>query len=106
MTTSFAGQAAGLARLARIALSPEECVRFEQQLGQILTYIETLQRLDLCDVPETVSVEQPNSSLRDDMAAKPFDTEALLALAPRRRGQLVEVPKIKADFSGAEGEGT
>ena len=55
-----------LAHLSRLSLSEEEVERFAPQLQTILTYIEKLQSLDVSEVPEYLSSEQPDSSLRPD----------------------------------------
>lgn len=103
MTTLKANEATELADLARIELPPGERERFEQQLSQILTYIETLAALDVEGVPETVTHEPPDSSLRDDLPAPAWARESLLAGAPLRREDFVEVPKIVKEKSGSGG---
>ncbi|MBI5370147.1 Asp-tRNA(Asn)/Glu-tRNA(Gln) amidotransferase subunit GatC [Candidatus Uhrbacteria bacterium] len=41
-----------LAKLARLALTPEEIQSYQGQLGSILQYVDTLQELDTEQVPE------------------------------------------------------
>lgn len=97
MSTKTEGLAAQLARLARIEMSESALDSTQAQLGSILTYIETLQELDLNGVPERLAEDAPGASLRSDDLADPFDPERLLAGAPGRRENLVQVPKIKGE---------
>lgn len=97
MSKNKEGLAAELARLARIELSDSALESTQAQLGSILTYIETLQDLDLREVPERLESEQNCAPLREDQLGSPFDPQRLLAGAPRRRDDLVEVPKVKGE---------
>lgn len=103
MTTLHSKEATELAELARIELPPDERERFEQQLSQILTYIEAMAALDVEGVPETVTHEPPDSSLREDLPATPWPREELLTGAPLRREDFVEVPKIVQEKSKSGG---
>lgn len=97
MSKNKEGLAAQLARLARIELSESALESTQAQLGSILTYIETLQDLDLSEVPERMEGEQNCASLREDELGVSFDPERLLAGAPARRDNLVQVPKVKGE---------
>ncbi|MCB9748875.1 MAG: Asp-tRNA(Asn)/Glu-tRNA(Gln) amidotransferase subunit GatC [Myxococcales bacterium] len=86
-----------LARLARLSLSPDEVASFGAQLTDIVGYIEALQEVDITGVPEYLSVEQPGSALREDVATPPLPRELALAGAPATRDLQVRVPKFKED---------
>lgn len=86
-----------LAHLGRIVLTEEESEHFAPQLAQILGYVEQLQAVDVEGVPEYLSSEQPDSSLRADEPGPMLGAEAMLAGVPKRRGDLVVVPKFKED---------
>ena len=86
-----------LARLARLALSPEQLERFGLQLARILDYVALLQQVDVDDVPEYLPPEQPGSALRRDDIGPILTSEMALAAAPQKRGRLVVVPKFKED---------
>jgi len=88
-----------VARLARLALSPEETERYTQQLGQILTYIEKMSALDTTNVPPTSHVLPLSNVWRED-TMEPSTTETLgspeeiIANAPEHEGSLFKVPKV------------
>ena len=84
-----------LAHLSRLSLTEEEVEQFAPQLQTILTYIEKLQSLDVSEVPEYLSSEQPDSSLRPDEVGEMFSSDEALANVPRKRGRMVVVPKFK-----------
>lgn len=86
-----------LAQLARLSLNENEATQFASQLAKILTYIETLQAVDVENVPEYISAEVPGSSLRDDLVGDMLDTEQALASVPATRGSFVVVPKFLED---------
>lgn len=86
-----------VARLARLALSPDDADRLGEQLGNILGYIRQLDRLDTRDVVPTSHAVEMGTPFRDD-AVRPFgDREAILANAPDRDGDFFRVPRIIED---------
>lgn len=86
-----------VARLARLALSPDEADRLGAQLGNILGFIKQLDRLDTRDVVPTSHAVELGTPFRDDVV-RPFgDKEALLANAPDREGDFFRVPRIIED---------
>lgn len=86
-----------VARLSRLALSPDEADRLGAQLGNILGFIKQLDRLDTRDVVPTSHAVELGTPFRDDVV-RPFgDKEALLANAPDREGDFFRVPRIIED---------
>ncbi len=85
-----------VARLARLALSPDEEERFAAQLGHVLEYIERLSAVDVAGV-EPLSfagdalAELP---LRDDLPEPSLPRDKVLAQAPQQDGQAFVVPRI------------
>jgi aspartyl-tRNA(Asn)/glutamyl-tRNA(Gln) amidotransferase subunit C len=82
-----------VARLARLSLTPEERGTFAHQLGQILTYAESIQELDTADVPpmrHTLS----GGGFRPDEPHESLDREEVLASAPDATEGLFRVPRI------------
>ena len=84
-----------LARLARLSVTDDQAEQFAGELGQILTYIEQLQSVDVEGVPEYVTARVPGSGLREDAVGEMFSTDQALAPVPEKRGRLVVVPKFK-----------
>lgn len=86
-----------VARLGRLALSPEEVDRLQAQMGDILSYIRQLDRLDTRDVVPTSHAVEMGTPFREDVA-RPFgDREAILSNAPDRADDFFRVPRIIED---------
>jgi len=83
-----------VAHLARIALTPGEEAKLGAQLGQILTYIEKLNELDVSQVePTSHAVPLVNVTRPDEVRPGLSQAEALMN-APARANGLFMVPKI------------
>jgi aspartyl-tRNA(Asn)/glutamyl-tRNA(Gln) amidotransferase subunit C len=83
-----------VAKLARLALTPEELERFALQLGAIFEHVDRLAGLPVADVPATAQVIPLRNVMRDDVARPSLDREVVLASAPRREGPYFRVPRI------------
>ena len=83
-----------LARLARLALSDEEQVRYRDQLGSILHYMETLNELDTSGIEATSHVISLRNVMREDSARPSLRREDALRNAPDGTGEFYRVPKI------------
>ena len=82
----------GVARLARLRLTPEERVRYARELEAILAWAESLQAIDTTGVPpysSTAAVE-----LREDVAQECLPRDAALGPAPDPADGLFRVPRI------------
>jgi aspartyl-tRNA(Asn)/glutamyl-tRNA(Gln) amidotransferase subunit C len=71
-----------IAELAKLGLTPEEKERFREQLSAILDYADTLQKLDVTDVPPMSHAVALSSVMRPDDAAESYPREEILANAP------------------------
>ena len=71
-----------IAKLALLALTPEEITRYQEQLSAILTYAEKLQDVDTSDVPSTYSVIESRTALRSDIQEPCEDVKAILKNVP------------------------
>lgn len=85
-----------VARLARLALSPEEEERFAAQLGHVLEYIERLNSVDVTDVAPLSFAGDAAAQLplREDETAPCLPREKVLAQAPQADGAAFIVPRI------------
>lgn len=83
-----------VAHLARLELTPEEEEKFTTQLNSILDYFETLNELDVSDVPPTTRAIEVVNVTREDATQLYADREAILESAPDRDGDFFRVPKI------------
>lgn len=71
-----------VARLARLELTDEEIERFGNELSKVLDYIETINQLDLDDVPPTSHVINVENALREDAPRPSLPRDVALANAP------------------------
>lgn len=71
-----------VAVLARLRLSDEELERMQQQLSQILDYMQVLQEVDVSDVPSTAQVTDVVNVMRPDEVRPSLPVEEVLMNAP------------------------
>jgi aspartyl-tRNA(Asn)/glutamyl-tRNA(Gln) amidotransferase subunit C len=81
-----------IALLARLALSPEELERMQHELGAILEHFAALAAVDTAGVPAMTHAVPMDLRMRPDVPEPSLPTEAALAAAPRRAGDLIVVP--------------
>jgi aspartyl-tRNA(Asn)/glutamyl-tRNA(Gln) amidotransferase subunit C len=89
-------QVEAIASLARLELDDSELELFGRQLGEILDYVDQLQRIDTTGVPPTASVASAHAADRDDVVRPSLDRRDALANAPdpAREGGLFRVPRV------------
>lgn len=83
-----------VARLARIALTPEEKLKLGAQLGRILGYIEKLKEVNVAAVEPTAHAFPLVNVTRPDEARAGLSSEEALRNAPAKANDLFVVPKI------------
>jgi aspartyl-tRNA(Asn)/glutamyl-tRNA(Gln) amidotransferase subunit C len=88
---------AHVARLARLALTPDELERMRVQLNAILVHIDALKAVNTDGVEPTSHAVPVVNVMRDDEPTPCFPLDAMLENAPDRSGQLVRVPRIIED---------
>ena len=81
-----------VARLARLELSDEEVVRFQEQLSAILEAVGKVAELDLADVEPTAHPLERVNVWADDEPRPCLTPDEALANAPERSGNLFRVP--------------
>ncbi len=87
---------AHVARLAQLAITEEEIGPLTEQLNAILSYMETLNRLDTASIEPTTHVLPLANVLREDAAQPSLGTDRALENAPQHDGAHFRVPKIIA----------
>jgi aspartyl-tRNA(Asn)/glutamyl-tRNA(Gln) amidotransferase subunit C len=90
-----------VAELAKLALTEADATKFTDHLEKIFEVVDTLAEVDTTDVVPTYSVTDMDTVLREDVAVRANQTEALLANAPEHQDTLIKVPAILDE--GAEG---
>ena len=83
-----------VARLARLNLDEEIIELYTKQLGEILTYMDTLNRVDTKDVPATSHAIFMNNAFREDEVKDSIPVEQALANAPQAEDGSFVVPKV------------
>lgn len=85
-----------LAELSRLALSEEEIEKLRGEIESIVSYIDTVQKVDLPDIPAGSPYFDHENVMRED--AEPHETgkhtDALVAQFPKREGNYLKVKKI------------
>jgi aspartyl-tRNA(Asn)/glutamyl-tRNA(Gln) amidotransferase subunit C len=82
------------AKLARLALTPEEKAKFSQQLGDVLHHIEQLAKVDVTGVEPTAHAFAVYNVWQEDVAQPGLPVEKALMNAPAQRDHMVVVPKV------------
>jgi aspartyl-tRNA(Asn)/glutamyl-tRNA(Gln) amidotransferase subunit C len=83
-----------VARLARLALTPEEEAKFPAQLAQVLGYIEKLNQLDVSGIEPTAHAVPMLNVTRPDEVRPSLTNEEALRNAPAKANGLFLAPKI------------
>ncbi len=85
---------AKVARLARIALDPEELARYGAQLGVILEHAERVQAIDTTGIAPTAHPFPTTNAFREDVVEPSLDRDEVLAQAPDAVDGYFRVPRI------------
>ncbi len=83
-----------LAQLSALGLSQDEEVAMQQDLTQILGYVEMLDELDTAEAKPVFRVGGQSNIWREDQPQQDISREELLQLAPDTAEQQVKVPKV------------
>jgi aspartyl-tRNA(Asn)/glutamyl-tRNA(Gln) amidotransferase subunit C len=83
-----------VAKLARIALTPEEKATFAVQLGSVLHHIDQLAKVDVSGVEPSAHAFAVHNVWQDDAARPGLPVAEALRNAPAQRDNMVAVPKV------------
>ena len=86
-----------IAELAKLQLTEAEEALYQEQLSDILNYIQRLNTLDTEAIPPTATVLPLRSVMRDDVPRPSLPVDEVLANAPARAGDSFEVRVILED---------
>lgn len=70
-----------IALLARLHLTEEEKIKYQEQLSAVLDYVEAINELDLADLPPTAHAVAQQNILRDDIVDEQLPIDEALANA-------------------------
>ena len=83
-----------VAKLARLGLSEKEKDLFTDQLGKILGYAETINKLDTEKITPTSHAIPMQNVLREDKVVPCKDLKAIMANAPEEEDNMFSVPRM------------
>jgi aspartyl-tRNA(Asn)/glutamyl-tRNA(Gln) amidotransferase subunit C len=83
-----------LARLARIAIRPQESEAVLERLNRVLDLIEEMRRVDAAGIEPMAHPLDAAQRLRPDTATEPDRRELYQSVAPAVEGGLYLVPKV------------
>ena len=83
-----------VAKLARLALSPEEKATFAQQLGSVLHHIDQLGKVDVSGVEPSAHAFAVHNVWQADVARPGLPVDEALRNAPAQREGMIVVPKV------------
>jgi len=83
-----------VAKLARLALSPQELTKLGVQLESILHYIDKLAEVDTSSVEPMAHALPVQNVFRDDVPSDPLPLQKTLQNAPQVDGPFFQVPKV------------
>ena len=83
-----------VAELARLDMDGSAIDTFAAQIGEILEYVATLDRVDTQGVEPTSHAIFMNNAFREDVPQAHLEEEAVLANAPEKENGNFVVPKV------------
>ena len=83
-----------VAKLARLEMDENEIDKFSTQIGTILEYFETLNRVDTTGIRPTSHAIFLTNAFREDDEKEHVDRESALANAPEKEDGYFIVPKV------------
>lgn len=95
MTTITRDDIVKLAQLSSLSLSDSEITNLQDDISNILSYVEQLNELDTTGVSPAYQVTGLENVTRpDEVKLSNVDREDLLALAPENKDNQIKVPKV------------
>jgi len=83
-----------VANLARLEVDEKDIETFAGQLGEVLEYVNTLNRVDTEGVPPTSHAISLTNAFREDVPSGHLDRDEALSNAPEKEDGSFLVPKV------------
>ena len=83
-----------VALLAKLTLSPEEKVKFSEQINNILKHFETIEKIDVSGLEPMIHGTDFKTRLREDVVGPSLNTKEIYLNAPAFDSDGFEVGKI------------
>ena len=82
-----------VAELSRIKLDDEQTAKMQNEIGELVRYMDILNNLDTSDIEPISHVFDVHNVLREDIVHNSYDRAELLKNAPAHTDESVVVPK-------------
>jgi aspartyl-tRNA(Asn)/glutamyl-tRNA(Gln) amidotransferase subunit C len=86
-----------IAHLARLSLTDEQVVEYQEQLSAVLDYAEMLNELDISDVEPTVHAIPQQNVFRDDVIELSLSTDEALRNAAQQQQDQFLIQSVLAE---------
>lgn len=83
-----------IASLAKLNLSEEEVQKYSKDLGDIATFVEQLNEVDVTGVEPTAHILDIKNVFRKDENISTFEREEILKNAPSKEAGCISVPRV------------
>ena len=83
-----------VANLARLEVDEKDIETFAGQLGDVLEYVNTLNRVDTEGIPPTSHAISLTNAFREDVPSGHLDSDEALSNAPEKEDGSFLVPKV------------
>lgn len=83
-----------MVHLARLKFPEGDEDRLTAKAKAVIAYVNELQKLDTTDIEPTSHAVEVTNGLREDHVIPSTLAEAILALAPEREGDHIQVPQV------------
>lgn len=83
-----------ISHLCRLQLSQEDIDRFTADLGEIIDYVNQIQKLDTSGIDPTFQTAPLSNIFREDIIKKSLSPEEVLSNAPDRESDYFRMPRI------------
>lgn len=83
-----------IARLAKLALTPDETARFSEDLNQVLRYVAQLEQWDTTEVEPMYHPLPVFDAVREDIPGTSLSNSEAVANAPAEEDGQFRVPKV------------
>ncbi|MDR2337983.1 MAG: Asp-tRNA(Asn)/Glu-tRNA(Gln) amidotransferase subunit GatC [Deltaproteobacteria bacterium] len=83
-----------IAKLSALELSDEEVKKAQQQIGEIINYMDILSKVDTTDVEPTLHIHNAINAFSEDIILEALPVEKIKAMAPEFQDGYFKVPKF------------
>jgi len=83
-----------LAKLAHLKLDDSEIAIYQNDLQEILDYVNLLDEVDISSLETKSEINKSSTPLREDIIQSSLSVEEALKNAPAREGNYFKVPRV------------